>query len=111
MKENKDLSKSQLSRIFQMMSLNGFGLGFISIFIPIFLFKLGYSFQEIMVWIMIQQFILLVGEFIAVYFSNKIGLVSCLHIRFVFLLAYLLLLFVLPHHPFLFYIIPIIIGL
>lgn len=111
MEANQDVPKSQLSRIFQMMALNGFGLGFISIFIPVYLLKLGYSFSMVVAWILIQQTVLLFSCFASVFISNKIGLVRCLHIRFAFLATYLLLMFALPSHPFLFCVIPVLMGI
>jgi MFS family permease len=106
-----DFSQSKLPKLFQMMSLNSFGLGLISVFIPIFLLKLGYSLQLVMVWILMQHATLLLASFVVVYFSNRIGLVHCLHIRFLILVSYLLLIFILPNHHFLFFIIPILIGM
>ncbi len=109
--ENKDITGSGFNKILQMMSLNSFAMSFISVFIPVFLLKLGYSFQMIMFWIIIQQSTLLISSFITVYISNRIGLVQCLHIRFILLLTYFpLLLFGLKNTPLLFYIIPILIG-
>jgi len=94
-----------------MMSLNSFAMAFVAIFIPIYLFQLGYSFQLVMLWMIIHHTTLLACAFLTVYISNKIGLVHSLHIRFVLLLIYFsLLLFGLKDIPVLFYIIPILIG-
>ena len=94
-----------------MMSLNSFAMAFVSVFIPIYLLKLDYSFQMVMLWMIIQHSSLLINAFITVYVSNKVGLVHTLHIRFILLLSYfLLLLFGLKEIPILFYIIPILIG-
>lgn len=93
------------------MSLNSFAMAFVSVFIPIYLLQLGYSFQMVMVWMIIHHVVLLINAFIAVYVSNRIGLVHLLHIRFVLLLVYFsLLLFGLKDIPLLFYIIPILTG-
>lgn len=93
------------------MSLNSFAMGFIAIFIPIYLLQLGYSLQMVMLWMIIHHSSLLISAFITVFVSNKIGLVHVLHIRFILLLAYfLLLLYGLNDVPVLFYIIPILIG-
>ncbi len=99
-----------MNRILQMMSLNGLGLGLVSVFIPIYLLELGYPFYMVMLWLIIHHGTLLIGAFVTVYISNRIGLIRCLYIRFVLLIASLLLLFVLPSYPILFYIIPIISG-
>ncbi|MBP9839860.1 MAG: hypothetical protein KBC44_02680 [Candidatus Pacebacteria bacterium] len=109
--ENKDISKSNFNKVLQMMSLNSFAMAFVSIFVPIYLIELGYSFQMIMVWMIIHHGTLLIFAFIAVYSSNKIGLVHSLHVRFVLLLlSFLLLTFGLEDMPSLFYIIPILSG-
>lgn len=93
------------------MSLNSFAMSFISVFIPVYLLKLGYSFQMVMLWMVIQHSSILVFAFVTVYISNRIGLVQCLHVRFILLLTYFsLLLFGLKDISTLFYIIPIVIG-
>lgn len=109
--KNKDVTKSGFNKILQMMSLNNFAMSFVSVFIPIYLFELGYSFQTVMVWMIIQNVALLFFCFVTVYFSNRIGLVHLLHVRFILLLIYFsLLLFGLKDFPILVYIIPIFIG-
>ncbi|MFA6355409.1 MAG: hypothetical protein WCW65_03220, partial [Candidatus Paceibacterota bacterium] len=102
------IMKENFNKILQMMSLNSFAMAFVAIFIPIYLLKLGYSFQMVMLWMIIQHSSLLLNAFISVYISNKIGLVNLLHIRFVLLLtSFSLLLFGLKDFPLLFYVIPI----
>ena len=94
-----------------MKSLNSFAMAFVSIFIPIYLLNIGYSFQMVMVWMIITHTSLLICAFVAIYTSNHIGLVHSLHIRFILLLIYFsLLLFGLKDFPVLFYVIPILIG-
>lgn len=109
--QNKDINSNGFNKVLGMMSLNGFAMSFVSIFIPIYLFDLGYSFKMVMIWMMIHHATLLLFAFVAVRVSNKIGLVHSLHVRFVFLLTYFLLLqFGLKDAPILFYIIPILSG-
>lgn len=109
---DKNILGINFNKILRMMSLNNFAMAFVSVFIPIFLLKLGYSFQMVMIWMIIQHTSLLVSTFIAVYISNRIGLVHLLHIRFIVLLTYFsFLLFALENNPTLFYIIPILIGI
>ena len=109
--ENKDITGSGFNKVLGMMSLNGFAISFVAIFIPIYLFKLGYSFQMVMIWLMIHHLSLLLFAFVTVKVSNKIGLVHSLHVRSALLLTYFsLLLFGLKDIPILFYIIPIISG-
>ncbi len=113
--ENKDISKSGLTKVLQMMNLSNFGFSFISIFIPIYLLTIGdphnvYFFKDVMVWLVIQHSSLLFFCFVAIYFSNRVGIVKTLHVRFLLLPLYILLLSLLPFHSFLFYVIPIVIG-
>lgn len=109
--QNLDISRSQLSRIFQMMSINSFGLGLVSVFIPIYLLKLGYSFSLVMIWMVVLHSSLLIFCFVTVWCSNRIGLVHCLQIRFALLISYLLLLFNLPAtYPWYLFLIPVIMG-
>lgn len=108
---NKDVSKSGLSKILQMVSLNNFALSLISIFVPIYLLQLEYSFKMVLAWLAITHSSLLLFAFCAVYFSNKVGLVHSLHVRFILLISHLLLLLKLPENPSLFWITPIVIGM
>ncbi|KKR43115.1 hypothetical protein A2356_01815 [Candidatus Nomurabacteria bacterium RIFOXYB1_FULL_39_16] len=109
--ENKDITGNGFNKILKMMSLNGFAMSFVAIFVPVYLFNLGYSFQMVMTWMMIHHATLLLSAFVAVKVSNKIGLVHSLHVRFGLLLTYfLLLLFGLKEINILFYIIPILSG-
>ena len=109
--EDKDITGDGFNKVLKMMSLNGFAMSFVAIFVPIYLFNLRYSFQMVMIWMMIHHATLLLFAFITVKVSNKIGLVHSLHVRFGLLLTYfLLLLFGLKDMPILFYIIPIISG-
>jgi MFS family permease len=109
--ENKDVTGKGFRKILGMMSLNSFAMSFVGIFIPIYLFSIGYTFQQIMVWLIINHTSILLFAFVTVRLSNKIGLVHTLHIRFLLLLTYFsLLIFGLKNVPSLFYIIPIIAG-
>src|SRR3989344_4872886 len=107
----ENTANKNFSKILQMMSLNSFAMAFVSVFIPIYLLQLGYSFQMVMVWMIIHHSTLLLCAFITIYISNRIGLVHSLHIRFILLLIYfLLLLFALEDTPTLFYVIPVLTG-
>lgn len=94
-----------------MVVINDFAMSLVAVFIPVYLLKLGYPFSMVMVWLMIHHSSLLIGAFMSVYCSNKIGLVHSLHIRFILLFAWMTLLFVLSDHPLLFFVIPILSGL
>src|SRR3989344_6590422 len=109
--ENKDIGNRNFNKILQMMSLNNFAMAFVAIFIPIYLLQLGYSFQMVMIWMIIHHSAIVVFAFITILVSNRIGVVHTLHFRFILLLTYFFLLtFCLQDFPFLFYLIPILGG-
>lgn len=109
--ESKDITRNGFNKILGMMSLNGFAMSFVAIFVPIYLIELGYSFKMVMMWMIIHHSALLLFAFVTVKVSNKLGLVHSLHVRFGLLLTYfLLLLFGLKDIPILFYVIPFISG-
>ena len=109
--ENTDSKEGNFNKILQMVSINNFAMAFVGIFIPIYLLKLGYSFQMVMFWLILYHLSLLISTFVAVYVSNIIGLVRSLHVRFIFLVSSLsLMIFALKDLPFLFYIIPVLAG-
>lgn len=116
---NIDVNKDGLSRVFQMLTLSSFGLSFLSVFIPLYILKNAYSinifhfasdFKLIPLWLGIQHLSLLFFCFVAVFLSNKFGVIQGLHIRFILLPAYISLLFLLPGNPILFFIIPVLMG-
>jgi MFS family permease len=111
MAENAITPKLQLSKVIQMTTVDTFGSGLISVFIPVFLLTLGYSLKMVMGWYLIQETVFLGSTYLSVYSSNNIGLVHTLQIKFLFQLANLVLLLFLPHSPVLFFWIPIMIGL
>jgi MFS family permease len=94
-----------------MVSSNNFATGLISVFVAIYLLEIGYSLQWVIYYLMIHHAVLLLGAFLAVFISNKIGLVRVFILRLFFLIGYLLLLFFLPTLPILFFIIPVLSGL
>lgn len=45
----------EMGRVFWCHSVGGFGVALVSIFIPIFLLKIGYSFQQVLVYLLLQH--------------------------------------------------------
>lgn len=105
------MHKSEFRRIVVMNTLSGIGTGFVFIFIPLYLLELGHTVSAAILWLTVHHLSIILGAFIAVYFSNKIGLVRCWYIRI--LLAILLYagLLVLPDYPHLIYLVALISGL
>lgn len=111
MTENLDVPKSQFNNILLMKGLTDFGLGFVQVFIPVYLLSIGYSLSMVMFWYITQDVVFVLCSFFSVYFSNKFGLVHSFHVRFIFLISELMLMVYLPQHSQLFYFIPFVIGL
>lgn len=86
-------------------------MGFIGIFVPIYLLTLGYSFTFVILFLSVHHVTLLGASFVAAFISNRIGLVRVLQIRFIFLFVYLYLLSLLPEFPTLFFGIAILSGI
>jgi MFS family permease len=71
-----------------MNTLSGVGMGFVGIFVPIYLLQLGFPLSTVILYLMIHHISLLAGAFLSIFISNKIGLVRCWYIR-VFLITLL----------------------
>jgi MFS family permease len=111
MAEKLEVLGYQFRNILIMKALTDLGLGFIQVFIPVYLLSLGYPLTLVMLWYIFQDVVFVAASFVSVYFSNKIGLVHCFQVRFLFLVSELLLLIYLPSYSQLFYVIPLFIGI
>jgi len=74
---------------------SGFAFSLVSIFIPIYLLRLGNSIAEVMLFLILHNIVLFASAFVVVFLSNRLGLVRTLRIRFIFLAIYLFLLYLL----------------
>ncbi len=101
---------SETKSLYFLITLKTFALSLISIFIPIFLYELGYPLREIALFFLIYSLCAFFFVFAAGYLFNKIGVKFGMLIGTFFIVAaYLCLAFVLTNH-FLFYLSPILMG-
>ncbi|MBW6451423.1 MAG: MFS transporter [DPANN group archaeon] len=82
--------KNELSEVYMNLSIQSFALSLVSVFIPIYLLKLGYSFNEvIMFFIVFEGTLGFVSPFAAT-LANKIGFKHIIMLRVPFLITFLL---------------------
>ena len=93
------LHPTNFQRIVVMKALNGAGMGLVGIFIPIYLLESGFSFASVIGWLLVHNVALLIGAFVCVAVSNRIGLVRCWYVRVVLLTLLFAGLVLLPENP------------
>lgn len=98
-------------RVVAMSTLAGIGMGLVGIFVPIYLLELGYSLSTVISWLIVHHLLILVGAFIAVRVSNKIGLVRCWYIRIVLVTLLFTGFILLPQYPTILFALALISGL
>ena len=86
-------------------------MGFVGIFIPIYLLELGNSVSTTIAWLLTHHLSLLAGAFLVIYVSNTIGLVRCWWVRISLVTILFTGLFLLPYYPSLLFILAIISGM
>jgi len=94
--ENKELNEMYAS-----MALRTFGLSLIAIFIPIYLYTLGYPLETVFLYYIVQNFFQFFGNFTAGKVIGRIGAKHVMIMSYPVLLVYLLMLVTLPtyHWP------------
>ena len=81
-----------------MNTLAGIGMGLVGIFLPIYLLELGFPLTIVISWLLTHHLSLLLGAFLAIFVSNKIGLARCWYIRTTLLALLFCGLYFLPEH-------------
>ncbi|OGY97350.1 MAG: hypothetical protein A2122_02935 [Candidatus Liptonbacteria bacterium GWB1_49_6] len=94
-----------------MNTIAGIGTGLVGLFIPIYLLELGNSISVVIAWLLMHHLSLLLGAFLAVYFSNIIGLVRCWYIRIVLVAILFAGFILLPNYPAILFILAFISGM
>ena len=102
---------TDFQRIVAMNTIAGVGMGLVGLFVPIYLLELGNSIFTIIVWLLTHHLSLLFGAFLAVYFSNIIGLVRCWYVRIALVTILFVGLFFLPSYPNILFILAFISGM
>jgi MFS family permease len=94
-----------------MNSIERLGWSMVGIFIPIYLLTLGFSLQQVFIYYIIQNTVILLTSFIVVYLGRIINIQKILIIRFPFLLIFLTILYNLQSIDFPIYLLAIIDGI
>ncbi len=102
---------TDFQRIVAMNTIAGIGTGLVGLFIPIYLLELGNSISVVIAWLLMHHLSLLLGAFLAVYFSNIIGLVRCWYIRIVLVAILFAGFILLPNYPAILFILAFISGM
>lgn len=84
---------TRFNKLILMKILNGVAFSLIGIFIPIYILEIGYSFQDVIFYLMIHHGTLLLFTFVGAYIANKKGLVNLLKFRLIFTFAFIFILF------------------
>lgn len=88
----KILNKS-LNKLHAMNSLEGLGWSIVGIYIPFYLKSIGYSWEQVFIYFIVQNTAILLASFFVAYIGRWISLQRILLIRFPLLLIFLTLLY------------------
>jgi MFS family permease len=83
----------KINAIYALHTIDGFAGSLMGVFVPSYMYNLGYSLSEIFIYFITYSIVVLVIFFVAAFFSNKYGLRFLFLIRLPFLLAFLVLLY------------------
>lgn len=106
-----NIFKTDISKLHLMNSIEGLGWSMVGIFIPIYLLTIGFSLQQVFIYYLIQNTIILSASFIIASLGGIIGLQKILMVRFPFLFIFLIILYNLKSLNFPIYFLAIIDGL
>lgn len=98
-------------RIVIMNTLAGIGMGLTGIFIPIYLLHLDFSLSATISYLIAHHISIMIGSFLVVFVSNRIGLIGCWYIRIILVSTLFVGLWLLPEYRNLIFILPILNGL
>lgn len=87
------LHNRELNELYVSMAMKTFALSLIGIFIPIYLYQIGYSFQNIFLFFAMVAFVSLIFLFPAAKISYRIGIKHAILLSMPFLIVFFLLLF------------------
>jgi MFS family permease len=107
----KKIFNGNLNKLHIMNSIERLGWSMVGIFIPIYLLTLGFSLQQVFIYYIIQNTVILLTSFIVVYLGRIINIQKILIIRFPFLLIFLTILYNLQSIDFPIYLLAIIDGI
>src|SRR3989344_1566321 len=102
---------TDFQRIVAMNTIAGIGTGLVGLIIPFYLFEIGTSISVENALLLLHHLSMLFGAFLAVYFSNIIGLVRCWYIRIVLVAILFAGFILLPNYPAILFILAFISGM
>ena len=97
----------ELSNFYVAVAIGAFGDRLMSIFVPIYLYQMGYPIYQILIFYFISFFIFIIFSHAAMRFILKIGPKHSILYSAPLIIIYYLGLLAIPHLPWLFYILPI----
>ena len=100
----------ELSHFFYSTGIITFGQALISLFVPIYLYNLGYSIPKVIFFYFLLFFVFLMFSYIGAKIVSKIGVKHSILFSTPFMIAYFLGLNFLPKYPWLFFILPFLIS-
>ena len=100
----------ELSRFFFSSGIIAFGQALISLFVPIYLYQLGYSITKVIFFYFLSYLTILIFSYIGAKLVSKIGLKKSILISTPFIILYFLGLNFLPKYPWLFFVLPSLIA-
>jgi MFS family permease len=87
------LFRKNINKLHTMNSLEGLGWSLVGIYIPIYLKTIGYSWEQVFIYFIIQNTAILFASFVVAYLGRIFSLRRVLLIRFPVLFIFLILLF------------------
>src|SRR3990167_9426376 len=84
----KILRNREISEIYAMMSLRVMAMSLISIFVPIYLYTLGYDIPSILLFFIVISMSHMLMSPVSAKISSKIGLKHCMLLSFLFYFLY-----------------------
>jgi len=100
----------ELKQFFFSTGIIAFGQALINLFVPIYLYKIGYSIPKVIFFYFLIFFIFLIFSYIGAKIVSKIGVKHSILWSTPFIIAYFLGLNFLPKYPWLFFILPFFIS-
>ena len=107
----KKIFNKNINKLHTMNSMEGLGWSLVGIYIPIYLKIIGYSWEHVFIYFIIQNTGILFASFLVAYIGRKTSLQKILIIRFPFLFIFLLFLFLLETKNIPFYCVAVFDGL
>jgi len=107
---NNFLQNKEMNEVYLSYGISNFALGLIYIFVPVYLYKLGYSIPAVMFYFLLLNIGFVSFSYIGAKIVAKLGVKHSMLIATPILIAYLLGLRVIVDYPWLYYILPLVLA-